>query len=194
MQIVRHRRTAVASLAVFAGLALTAAGVLNAQPAGDPPAKPATPRQGPGGERGERGERGPGGEQRGGQTGPRTDAPVSVERSMKGIGRALSRLAKQVTDPAKKVENVGLISDAQKACVAARSGMPRGKRNEETDAAKKLAALVPYRKEMIKLEESLIAIEVALLDDKLDAAKAEIEKCLTIRKEGHDLMGVKDDE
>ena len=176
-----NRRTAWTSVAVFAGLALTAATVLNAQPAGDG-GQPTNPQQGPG-----RGPGGPGG--RGGE-----NAPVSVERSMKGMGRALSRLAKQVTDSSKKAENIGLISDAQRACVAARAGIPKGPWSEEQDANKRLAALIPYRKDMIALEQELIAAELAMLDDKNDEAKAHIEKCLKLRDEGHKRMGIKDDE
>ena len=155
----------VAFVVAAAGL-VAASGLLMAQPAGDP-AQPA-PRQG----------------------GARGDAPVSVERSMKTMGRALNRLAKQVTDPAKKVENVGLVTEAQRACIAAKAGIPRGPWQEETDPAKKLAALVPYRKDMILLEQTLLAAELAILDDKFDVAKAEIDKCLAIRDEGHKRMGV----
>lgn len=171
----------VAFVAAAAGL-VAASGLLMAQPAGDP-AQPPPPRQGAGGsERGERGERG-----------ARAEAPVSVERSMKTMGRALNRLAKQVTDPAKKVENVGLVTEAQRACIAAKAGIPRGPWQEETDPAKKLAALVPYRKDMILLEQTLLAAELAILDDTFDVAKAEIEKCLKIRDEGHKRMGVEEE-
>lgn len=181
MQMRRAVRS-VALVAAAAGL-VAASGLLLAQPAGDP-AQPPPPRQGPGGpERGERGERG----------GARADAPVSVERSMKTMGRALNRLAKQVNDPSKKVENVGLITEAQRACVAAKAGIPRGPWQEETDPAKKLAALVPYRKDMILLEQTLLAAELAILDDRFDVAKAEIEKCLKIRDEGHKRMGVEEE-
>ena len=180
MQNVFKSRTAWTSAVVFAASALTAATVLNAQPtgnAGQPTSQP------------EGGGRGSGG---GGARGE--NAPVSVERSMKGMGRALSRLAKQVTDASKKVENVGLISDAQRACVAARAGIPKGPWSEEQDASKRLAALIPYRKDMIELEKELIAAELAILDDKNDEAKAHIEKCLKLRDEGHKRMGIKDDE
>lgn len=162
---------AVRSLAfAFAAAGLVAAsGLLVAQPAGDP-AQP-SPRQG----------------------GARAEAPVSVERSMKTMGRALNRLAKQVTDPAKKVENVGLVTEAQRACIAAKAGIPRGPWQEETDPAKKLAALVPYRKDMILLEQTLLAAELAILDDQFDLAKAEIDKCLKIRDDGHKRMGVEEE-
>lgn len=183
-KVLNNRRTAWTSVAVFAGLALTAATVLNAQPAGDS-GQPTNPQQGPG--RGPAGPGGPGG--RGGE-----NAPVSVERSMKGMGRALSRLAKQVTDTSKKAENIGLISDAQRACVAARAGVPKGPWSEEQDATKRLTALIPYRKDMIALEQELIAAELAMLDDKNDVAKGHIEKCLKLRDEGHKRMGIKDDE
>ena len=113
---------------------------------------------------------------------------------MKGMGRALSRLAKQVTDTSKKAENIGLISDAQRACVAARAGVPKGPWSEEQDATKRLTALIPYRKDMIALEQELIAAELAMLDDKNDVAKGHIEKCLKLRDEGHKRMGIKDDE
>ena len=112
---------------------------------------------------------------------------------MKTMNRALSRLAKQVTDPAKKVENVGLVTDAERACVAAKAGIPRGPWQEETDPAKKLAALMPYRKDLILLQQTLLAAESALLDDTFDVAKAEIEKCLKIRDESHKRMGVEQD-
>jgi hypothetical protein len=164
MQIRRAVRS-VAFVVAAAGL-VAASGLLMAQPAGDP-AQP-SPRQG----------------------GARADAPVSVERSMKTMGRALNRLAKQVADPAKKVENVGLVTEAQRACLAAKAGIPRGPWQEETDPAKKLASLIPYRKDMILLEQTLLAAELAILDDQFDLAKAEIDKCLKIRDEGHKRMGV----
>ncbi len=179
-------RRAVRSVALVAAVAglVAASGLLLAQPAGDPAQPTPQPRQGPGGpERGERGERGA----------ARAEAAVSVERSMKTMGRALNRLAKQATDASKKVENVGLITEAQRACLAAKAGIPRGPWQEETDPAKKLAALVPYRKDMILLEQTLLAAESAILDDKLDVAKAEIEKCLKIRDEGHKRMGVEEE-
>ena len=168
MQTRRAVRSVAFVVVAAAGL-LAASGLLMAQPAGDS-AQPA-PRQG----------------------GARGEAPVSVERSMKTMGRALNRLAKQVTDPAKKVENVGLVTEAQRACLAAKAGIPRGPWQEETDPAKKFAALVPYRKDMILLGQTLLAAELAILDDQFDVAKAEIDKCLKIRDEGHKRMGVEEE-
>lgn len=180
----RNRRIAMTTAGIFAAIALVSASVLNAQPTPGTPAQPTPPKDAPG-TRG--GERGPGG-------GRGEGAPVSVERSMKGIGSSLSKLSKQVGDSSKKAENIALISRAQASCVAARSGTPKGEAANETDATKKLAMLVPYRKLLIELERTLIDIEVAILDDKTDDAKKLIEKCLTLKTDGHKAMGVKDDD
>jgi hypothetical protein len=46
---------------------------------------------------------------------------------------------------------------------------------------------------MLALTKTLLEVETLLLDDKLEEAKAELEKAVKMRDEGHKKMGVDDE-
>ncbi len=135
----------------------------------------------PGGE----GRRGPGGEAR----------QASVEGGMKSMGRPLRQLRSQITDGAKKEENLQLINDMQRGAVAAKGAKLSEKllKNAKDDAAKAEMSK-NFRKRMLALTKSLLEVESLLMDDKFDDAKAELEKAIKMRDEGHEALGVKDED
>lgn len=181
-----------------AGLALSAL-VAVAQPA-DPPAqpKPGDAPRGPGGagQPGQPGQPGDGGvrgrPQPGRRGGDESMVPANSRQAMSVMNRAIRTLKGQVSDAAKKDENLKLVSDMQRGCLGAKGAAPDKVLARETEQAKKDATTTQYRKGLIKLMEKLLALETALIDGKSeDAAKllADVEK---IRDDAHNALGVQD--
>ncbi len=141
-------------------------------------------RDGPGGPREGQGD--------GQRRGPGMGQGASVEAGMKGMNRALRTLKGQVTDAAKRDDNLQLVSQMQIACVSAKGGKLDEKlkdlKPEEAAAKKK-----EFRSEMISLMRTLLDVEAALLNEKYDDAQKALEKAEATRDHGHKEMGVKDD-
>lgn len=146
-----------------------------AQPAGQPPAQPTGQPGGPP------------------ERGVRPEGPANAEQAMKQMNRSVNRLQRQVTDASKAEDNLKLVSEAQRACIAAKGLVPRGPWSEEPDAAKKAAALEPYRRHLIAVAHKLLELETAILDGKSDVATKLLADIGTMKNEAHTEMGVKDD-
>ena len=61
------------------------------------------------------------------------------------------------------------------------------------DAKAKAEMAKDYRRHMLALTKTLLEVETLLMDDKLEEAKAELEKAVKMRDEGHKKMGVDDE-
>lgn len=193
------RRSAVsvlASMGLITGLAL--AFQPPAPPAPTPPdsqpKQPERPARAPGergpGERGERGERGPG-ERRQGEGEARLP---SVEGAMKGMGRAMRSLRRQIDDPAKKDENIKLINDMQRACTYAKSQPlpPEFLKDAKDDAAKAKRA-ASYHEKLIEAMRLMLDAEADLHAGKFADAKRSLEEVVDMRDDIHKELGVKED-
>lgn len=150
--------------------------------------RPADNRQ-PGQPGGERPRR-EGGPREGGREGR---AP-SVEGAMKSVGRAMEALQKSIKDPAKHDENLRLINDMQRGCVAAKGmPVPEDFLKKAAMPADKAKISAYYREHLIASLKLMIEIEEDLMAGKNDAAAAKLEKLNEGRIAAHKEMGVKDD-
>lgn len=149
-------------------------------------AQPARPEGAPKGQPGDRPQRGPGGP--GGREGLGADA------GMKMMNRAYKLLKGQVSDAAKKDENLRLINEIQRGCVTAKGAtLPPDVLKKAKDDAEKAKWQKDYRASLVATLRKLIDVEQAIMDGKgADADKllAEIAKS---RDEMHKAMGVDED-
>ena len=122
----------------------------------------------------------------------RGEAP-NVEASMKGMNRALGQLKAQIVDPSKKDACLKLIGDAQRGCIAAKSGQPIKIKDLKDDAARAKAS-ESFRRRLMAVARKLLDIEQSILDGKGDAAKAQVAEVLKMRDEGHEEFGVNENE
>lgn len=130
-----------------------------------------------------------------GPPGRRQEGPPNVERSMKGMNRALKTLHDQIKDSAKLAENLQLVSDAQRSCVAAKNApIPDELLESAKDDAAKKQLTTKFRKDLIAVLKKLVEMEENLLDGKADAAATALEAVLKLRDESHKALGVKDEE
>lgn len=146
---------------------------------------------GPGGE-GRRGPGGPDGGRGGARGGDGASLPQSVKQSMMIMNRALKTLKSQVNDATKKEENLKLVADMQRGCLAAKALAPEKALGKETDAAKKAEMATMYRKEMITIMTKLLAVESAILDGKGADAEKLIAEIGDLRDQGHSEFNVRD--
>ncbi len=189
------------TLAALAALVLAGSGMMTfAQPAGEPgrgtPA--AAPKDQPAGDRPRDGQDGPrpdgmrgqpGGEGRGGQRGGEAGG---VKQGMSMMNRSLRTLKNQVSDAAKKDENLKLVNDLQRGCVAAKGVSPDRALGRMEDA-KKAEAAAAYRKALIQIMEKALKLETALMDGKTAEASALVDEIVKLRDESHKVMGVKEE-
>jgi metal-responsive CopG/Arc/MetJ family transcriptional regulator len=137
-------------------------------------------------------EGGPGGP---GGPGGRPDqggAPASVRQAMSMMNRALRTFRKQASDASKKDENLKLIADMQRGCLAAKSLIPERALNRAKDQTKKDELAITYRKQLISLMDKLLKIETAILDGKGEDARTLVDEIMALRDHSHELLGVKD--
>ncbi len=127
---------------------------------------------------------------------PRRERPegerrgMTVEGAMKAMNRAAQTLSGQVADASKKDENLQLVSDMQRACIAAKgSKLDEVLEKIESEDEKK-AMTLKFRLTLIELARTLLNVESNLLEGNGDAAKAELEKALAIREKAHKEFGV----
>ena len=167
-----------------------------APPAPAPPApaprenQPDLPVRGPG----ERwtSERGPG-QHRPGEREVEGRQP-SVEGSMKGMARAMRALRKQVSDPAKRDENLKLINDMQRSCLYAKSQpLPPDILKDAKDDAAKAKLGAAYHAKLIDAMRLMLDVESELAEGKHADAKISLEELIDLRDDIHKELGVKDD-
>ncbi len=185
MNIVKFRSAvAAASILVLAtvAIAFTPQQAPSSAPPGDAP-----PRQ-PGGGR-------PGGDRGPGQPGAQQGRPANIGGSMKSINRAYKRLREQITDPAKKAENLQLINEMERGTVISK-GLPLPADVLETakDEAAKAKMNDTFRLDLMKSLRIMLDIEDDIFADKGDAAKVKLENLIKMQEESHKRLGVKVDE
>ncbi|MBL8877720.1 MAG: hypothetical protein JNG88_01270 [Phycisphaerales bacterium] len=181
-----HWSVALASTFVFAVVGIGSYGLLrsaagqDAKPGQDAPSPPGRDDARPRGD---------------GPPGRRPDGPPNVERSMKGMNRALQTLHEQIKDAAKLQENLQLVSDAQRNCIAAKGApVPEDVLKSAKDEAARKQMSTRYRRDLIAVLKKLVEVEENLLDGKNDAAAAALDAVVKLRDDAHEAMGVKDED
>jgi hypothetical protein len=150
-------------------------------PAGQAPSGQPAVRQ-PGQDGGPR--RGPGGGQR----------QENAEGAMKAVNRAMRNLKEQISDPAKKDDNLRLIGEMERGLVTAKN-MPLSERVvKDDDAAARAKKAGDYRRDLIQAIRTLLDMEEDVAAGKVDQAKAKLDTLQKLRDEAHDEMGVKKDD
>lgn len=163
------------------GVMMFAGGAALAQPEGTPAAKQ------PSGEQPRR-PRGPVGEGREGR-GP------SVEGAMKGMSRALKSLKAQVGEPGKQEVNLLLVVDLERACLAAKSGIPGGpKMKAAKTEAEKAEIIKTFRSHLILVAHAALELESQLIEGKTAEAKETLVKIQKLQGEGHHALGLDQDD
>ncbi len=174
--------TRARSVVMMALVGVLGAGAVSiAQPPGDKGGE--KPQQGEAPRRGEGREGRPGGERGGG---------VSVEGGMKMMNRAMKSLKAQITDASKTEENLQLLGEMQRGCVNAKAGK-LDKALKEFPEDQRAAKALEFRREMIELARVLLDAEEKVMDGKLDAAKAALEKAAMMQKKEHEEFKVEED-
>lgn len=179
-------RTVVASLGLLTMVSALLAFVPQQPPADNRPAPPppqSQPDRRPPFDRGPGGPGGPGGRQ------------ISVSAAMKGINRAAKQLHAQITDPAKKAENLQLINDIERGAVSAKGApLPADVLAKAKDEAGKAKMTEDFRRALMKAVRTALDIEENLLAGKTDAAKTGLDDLITQRDAAHTALGVEMDE
>lgn len=169
----RHRtfRALSAFTIVLVSVAVASA-VMPQQPVKGPP-----PERGPGAEGGPQGR------------------GASIEGSMKAINRATKTLKGQITDGAKKDENLKLINDMQRGCVAAKGQMlPSDVLAHAPNEVAKGKMNDIFRRDLMKALQLMLDIENDLIDGHNDAAKTKLDHLDKLREESHKALGVKEED
>ncbi len=121
-------------------------------------------------------------------------APTSVGGAMKGMGRALRGLQANISDAAKRDDNLKSIGDMQRNCIAAKSmPLPSDVMKGVTDPAERAKLQNAYRADLIKLARALLDLEQSVVEGKGDQAKTQLDSIIEMRDAGHKAMGVKDE-
>lgn len=119
----------------------------------------------------------------------------SVGSSMKSMNRALESLQGSIADPMKLAENLKLIGEMERGCILAKNApFPADLLQDAGDDAAKAKVATHYRKDMIRLAQSLLELELAVMNGKTADAQAMLKKLDAAREHGHEEFGVEDDE
>lgn len=118
----------------------------------------------------------------------------NVEVSMKEMGRAMRKLRGSIEDAAKKDENLALIGEIQRGCVACKNlPVPKDVLSKAADDAAREQLGVAFRTRLIAVMRKLLEMEESVMAGKSDAAKQQLDELFKMQKEGHDAMGLGDD-
>jgi hypothetical protein len=125
---------------------------------------------------------------------PRNERRASVEGTMKIMDRAMEPLINQISDPAKRDENLGYVNEMQRGCVIGK-GLPLPKEflAKAGDEAAQAKILKAYHAHMLSLLKKLISLEEAIYDGKLDDAKKCLDEVIQERDSGHAAMEMPDE-
>lgn len=120
-------------------------------------------------------------------------AEASVNRSMKGMGRALKGLKSQIADASKKSDCLKLVNDFQRGIVAAKGqGLPDDLLEGASDVDRE-RRIATYRNELIAALKMSIELEIDIMEGRTDAAGAKIESLAALRDDAHDKVGLKEE-
>jgi hypothetical protein len=187
---VRSRSSAAFAAATLLVLSTFAAALQpekGSQPTQPPRPAPTAPTGPADGQPGDRPPQGPGrGEPRRGGPGGQ---PTNVEGAMKLMNGNLRRLKGQISDAAKKDDNLRLIGEVERGCILAKNMQPERLQDIKDDAERaKLAAT--FRQDLVDLMRKLLDIEQNLIDGKNEAAASTLQEVVKMRDAGHKAMGV----
>lgn len=151
----------------------------DSKPAGQPTqAQPGQPEGRQPGQPGER--RGPG------AGGARMGGPQNAEGAMKGMNRALRNLGRALDGTGTADDALKALAEAQASCAQCRMFQPE---HAKGDAGK----IAEYRKRLIAVSRAMLDMEEQIMAGKTADAKTGLEKLKKMSEEGHEALGVKDE-
>lgn len=113
---------------------------------------------------------------------------------MKIMDRAMEPLNNQISDPAKREENLVHVNEMQRGCVIGKGlSLPKELLEKAGDEAAQKKIKQAYHAHMLALLKKLISLEEALIDEKLDEAKKLLNEVAQERDRGHAAMGMGED-
>lgn len=125
---------------------------------------------------------------------PRGERRISVEATMKIMDRAMEPLNNQISDPAKRDENLAHVNEMQRGCVLGKGlQLPKDFLQKAGDEAAQTKIKQAYHAHMLSLLKKLISLEEALVDSKFDEAKKLLNEVAQERDRGHEAMHMGDD-
>ena len=134
----------------------------------------------------------PGGPQQGER--PRGERRISVEATMKIMDRALEPLINQISDPAKRDENLGYVNEMQRGCVIGKGlALPKEFLAKAGDEAAQAKIKKAYHAHMLSLLKKLISLEEAIDDGNVGDAKKLLDEVIQERDRGHAAMEMPDE-
>jgi hypothetical protein len=120
--------------------------------------------------------------------------PPSVNRSMKGMARALRELKDQAADPSMTADSLRLIGEFQRSLVAAKSqSVPDDLLAQAATPADKERLSKEFRAELIKALRLALDLESDILEGRHAAAAAKCADIITLRDHAHEEMGVEEE-
>lgn len=114
------------------------------------------------------------------------DSPLHVE--MEAINRSLRLINRQYADPAQKASTLELVATMQKHAETARTLTPP--KAEKLTGDDQTKYVDTFHKDLDALLKEIGLLKQALITDKTDAAKAEIDKIAQLKESSHKELGV----
>ncbi|MFO0875426.1 MAG: EF-hand domain-containing protein [Phycisphaerales bacterium] len=124
----------------------------------------------------------------GGRGGARGGQPATFEGGMKQAGRAFNALKKSAFDRASRTGDLEAVQGLQSGLLAAKgqvSTVPMSEKAKAKFGSDKAAYETDFRRQLLKALGDAMALEVALLDDKSDAARAAFGRVVQAQDAGH---------
>ena len=121
----------------------------------------------------------------------RAEDDTPLAKNMSATNKLLRTLKRQIADPAKKDENVGILEKIKTNVTEAAKLQP--KKTKDVPEAEKAAYLEKYKKQMDELLKTFTDIETAVKAGKLEDAKALFDKLSEQKEKGHKDFGADDE-
>ncbi len=119
----------------------------------------------------------------------------SMGGSMKAMNRALKSLTGSIEDASKTADNLKLIGEMERGCILAKNApLPADILKDAAGDAAKAEVATRFRKDMIRLAQALLELELAVMNGKLSAAKSMLAKIDAEKDHAHEEFGVDEDE
>lgn len=119
------------------------------------------------------------------------DGQMNVDVAMKLLNRSYRQLRSQIDDAARLEENLRLIGEMQRACLACKSQpVPPTILREIRDDAEREKIPGAYRRHLIVTMRTLLDLEEDVVDGKVESARARLSELIRQRDAGHAAIGM----
>lgn len=123
------------------------------------------------------------------------DQLPSVEAAMRDMNRGMRQLRGALDDASRKEDNLRIINDIQRACLACKSQkVPQGLLRDARDDAARARLAADYHAHLVTVMRTLLDLEMAVAQGKADEARARFTQLARDRDAGHKALGLGDDE